>query len=83
MELLKYGMSTENKISSELLSETNHAGYWNDAKYQRAKLIDQLTDYNDTFADLVISSDSLDSISSVDIIKALREATLKQVNLSY
>lgn len=61
------------------LCETKDPQIWNDAKEARGFVIDKLTDFNDTLANIVINSDSLDNISTADIQKALRQVTLEQV----
>lgn len=78
LELLQYGL--EKSVKQIELNEKNHPKIWESAKQNRIELIDKLTSFNDELADIVISSDTLDGIKTVDVIKALREVTNSHVS---
>ncbi|KAK4885063.1 hypothetical protein RN001_001334 [Aquatica leii] len=69
---------TKDSLSKILLTEKEDPQYWNVAKNARNVLVDRLTEYNDDFANMVISNDSLDTVSTVEIIKVLRKTTIDQ-----
>lgn len=84
MELLNY--DKEKNISKLQLTEANYPKYWEKASSLRSEVIDKLTNHDDDLADLVIKSESLDSISTVDVVNTLRRVTNKQVcndNISF
>lgn len=67
------------KVMTRLeLTKKSDPELWEDARRSRSHLVDVLSTFDDTLANLIISSESFD-ITTVDIIKALREVTLKQV----
>lgn len=81
MELLKYDKAKSiNKID---LTEEKYPEYWDKAASMRSSLIDKLTSYDDELANTVINSESLDNISTVDIVKALKQVTEKHVSIKH
>lgn len=81
MEMLNYGTATEKQVKKTPLTEDHYPKYWTEAKNARVTLIDKLTNYCDDLANIVISSESLENIATVDIVKALSLVTLNQVQL--
>ncbi|XP_018570990.1 ribosome-releasing factor 2, mitochondrial [Anoplophora glabripennis] len=78
MELLNYGAVNEKQVTKTPLTEDQCPKYWSEAKNARMILIDKLTDHCDELADTVISSESLENIATVDIVKALNAITYNQ-----
>ncbi|XP_057659734.1 ribosome-releasing factor 2, mitochondrial [Diorhabda carinulata] len=76
MELITYGKLNDKFVKKTQLTEENI--YFEDAKLARSKLVDKLCNYDDKLADQVISIDSLDNVSTADIIKSLRTVTKNQ-----
>lgn len=79
MEMLSYGAANEKQVKRIPLTEDQYSKYWIEAKNARMALIDKLTDYCDDLADIVISSESLENVATVDIVKALSSVTRNQV----
>ncbi|CAH1117493.1 unnamed protein product [Phaedon cochleariae] len=78
LELLKYGTVKEKLVTKIPLNEQNHPKYWNDAKLIRSQIIDKLTDYDDELANTVIESESLEEITTKDIVRSIRTVTLQK-----
>lgn len=81
MELLNY--DTGKSVTKTSLSQETHPEYWEKATSMRVELIDKLTGYDDELADLVIKSDSLENISTVDVVKSLQTVTKKHVRINF
>lgn len=79
MELLSY--NKENSVIKTQLTEQQHSKYWEKASCLRSEIIDKLTSYDDELANLVIKSESLEKIATVDVVNALRRVTQKQVRI--
>nr|XP_023028395.1 ribosome-releasing factor 2, mitochondrial [Leptinotarsa decemlineata] len=79
MELLNYGSAKDKRVNKIPLTEKQHCKYWNDASLARSQLIEKLTDFDDELANQVISCESLDCISTPDLIKSLKSVTRNQV----
>lgn len=77
MEMLNY--DKEKSINTTQLTEEKHPGYWQEAASMRCNLIDKLTSYDDELANIVINSESLDNIATIDIVNALKQVTKKHV----
>lgn len=65
------------------LTENSDGETWEIAMTARTNLIDKTCEYNDELANTVISENSLDNISTEDIVKALKEVTTQQVFQSF
>ena len=79
MEKIIYEKNDVNKISRIKISEKSEPALWNDANEARSRLVDILSALDDTLANLIISSESFDAVTALDIVKALRQVTLDQV----
>lgn len=79
LEKYIYSADTKNILTKSPLSEQVDGALWEDAKLERTKLIDTVSGLDDTLADVVISSESLEDVRTVDVVKALRNITLEQV----
>lgn len=79
LELMTYGSGKEKTVTKVELNEDQFPKLFGQAQEARLKLIERLTDYNDDLANKVISSESFDSISSMDIVKALQKVTRDRV----
>lgn len=80
MELLNF--DKEKSIKKTSLSQNKHPEYWEKAYSMRAQLIDKLTSHDDELADIVIKTESLENISTVDVVTALQNATRKHVRIN-
>ncbi|RZC34417.1 ribosome-releasing factor 2, mitochondrial, partial [Asbolus verrucosus] len=78
MEKIIYDKSKEKQISHVELSEKSDPKSWNEAKLARTRVVDTLSVFDDTLANLIISSESFDAITTRDIMTAVRQVTLKQ-----
>ncbi|XP_063921742.1 ribosome-releasing factor 2, mitochondrial isoform X2 [Zophobas morio] len=78
MEKIIYEKNDVNKISRIKISEKSEPALWNDANEARSRLVDILSALDDTLANLIISSESFDAVTALDIVKALRQVTLDQ-----
>lgn len=54
---------------------------WESAKEARNRLTSALADIDDNIADFVITSDSLDGISSKELTEAVRRVTIQRVKI--
>lgn len=77
MEMLNY--DKEKSINTTHLTEEKHPEFWEKAASLRSDLIDKLTSHDDELANIVINSESLDNIATVDIVKALKHVTENHV----
>lgn len=77
MELLNY--DKEKSITKAQLTEEKHPEYWEKASSMRSELIDTLTSHNDDLANIVINSESLDNIATVDVVNAIQQVTKNHV----
>ncbi|XP_060536405.1 ribosome-releasing factor 2, mitochondrial isoform X2 [Cylas formicarius] len=80
MQLLKYSRKERN-VTKILLSESEFPKYWCDAMKGRSLLLEKLGDFDDEFANLIISSNSYDTISSVDVIKVLNKIVVQKTGV--
>lgn len=80
MELLNF--DKEKSIKRTVLSQEKHPEYWEKAYSMRIKLIDTLTGHDDELADLVIKTESLENINTVDVVTALQNVTRKHVSIN-
>lgn len=80
LEKYQYSTDAKNVFTKSPLTEKSDGALWEGAKLERSKLIDALSGLDDYLANVVISSESLDDIKTVDVAKALRNVTLEQVN---
>ncbi|XP_050296750.1 ribosome-releasing factor 2, mitochondrial [Anthonomus grandis grandis] len=74
-ELISYGSTTNKNISRTQLSKKEHPELFDKAQKARIKVIEQLSDFDDELANKVISLESFDSISTIEVVKALRNVT--------
>lgn len=81
MEKIVYNKTKDRQINRLGISEKTEPKLWEEVKMARAKIVDILSIFNDPLANLVINSESLDDVTTLDIAKALREVTLRQVTL--
>ncbi|EFA06892.2 ribosome-releasing factor 2, mitochondrial [Tribolium castaneum] len=77
LEKITYDRSNDKLMSRVEITKKSDPELWEDARRLRSHLVDVLSTFDDSLANLVISSESFD-ITTVDIIKALRSVTLKQ-----
>ncbi|KAJ8925928.1 hypothetical protein NQ315_009780 [Exocentrus adspersus] len=78
MELLNYGNDNDKRVEKTFLTEDKYPEYWTQANIARMTLIDKLTNHCDELANTVISLESLENVSSVDVVKALSRVTHSQ-----
>lgn len=71
----------EKSINTTQLTDEKHPEYWEKSVSLRSDLIDKLTSHDDELANIVINSESLDNIATVDIVKALKNVTEKHVRI--
>lgn len=81
MELLNY--DREKSITKTQLTEENYPVYWDKAASMRSDLIDKLSNHDDELANIVINSESLDNIATVDVVNALKQVTKKHVCIKH
>lgn len=79
LELYQYGTSRTKEVSIVELNEQTHPQLFADAQQARVKLIEQLTEYDDELANTLIESESFETVSSLEIIKALQKVTQNRV----
>ncbi|XP_019755164.2 ribosome-releasing factor 2, mitochondrial isoform X3 [Dendroctonus ponderosae] len=79
LELFQYGNSRAKGVSVVDLSEETHPQLFADAQQARVRLIEQLTEHDDELANKVIASESFETVSSQEIIKALQKVTQDRV----
>lgn len=72
--------SKSNQVDYAALSEANDGRVWEETLKNRATLVDKLTEYNDTLANQVIASESLDAVPAEHIVSAVKTATCSHVS---
>ncbi|XP_044264059.1 ribosome-releasing factor 2, mitochondrial [Tribolium madens] len=77
LEKIMYNRNNDKLMNRVEITKKSDPELWEDARRLRSHLVDVLSTFDDSLANLVISSESFD-ITTVDIIKALRSVTLKQ-----
>lgn len=83
LELIQYGGSKDKNVSKVELTEKTHPKLFEEASQARVRVIERLSDCNDELANKVISSESFDGISTIDIVKALQKVTQERVSHFY
>jgi elongation factor G len=78
MEKVIYDRSKDKQITRVGITEKSDPILWEEVKRTRTQLVDILSTFDDVLADLVISSESFDAVTTADIIKAVHQVTLKQ-----
>lgn len=79
MEKIMFNKTDNKHVQRIEITEKSEPLLFEETKGARSRLIDVLSSYDDSLANLIINSESLDSVTIVDVVKALRQVTLSQV----
>ena len=83
LTLRRFVWDTSGRVSS--LTKANLCDFddremYERAKEERVKLIDLLSGFDDELANIIIEAESMDNVRNEDVLNALRNVTLSQVN---